>query len=298
MSYARSLVSLVFGPILLASGCALSAPSDTEGGGEELGEQGAPVSGSPDNQRIILNGLPMSLFSTHRESLINLAGGSLTSHAAAKSQLIQSEEGRQLLGYIMKCALGWGDALSVSHQGSTYLIEGGVGLATNWKDGPLTASEKRWVSACLLAHANAFGNKVPLSLRGDHPALATTAEELEDFPVEEGAFYGDLFATAGSAAPMFACPGLGPKDACEAESNEWLDVRVCAQGAGSVSQCGFYIPGDCYNFEAAAPGACNEIDADGYADCRASMDLNAPAYAEVITVYLRRSAGSACGSEN
>lgn len=294
MSYVPSLISLVFGSVLLASGCARPAPFE---GGEELGEQGAPVSGSPtDNQRIILNGLPTAFFEAYRTSLISLAGGSLTSHAAVKSGLIQSQDGRQLLGYIAKCALGWDDKLNVSYQGSTYHFEGGVGLASNWKDGALTASEKRWVSACLLAHANAFGIQVPLSLRGDHPALATTPEEVVQYPVEEGAFYGDLFEESGSAA-MFACPGLGFKDACEAESNEWLDVRVCAMGAGSVSECGFYVPGDCYDFATPSPGACSEIEGDGYGACRPTMDPDEPAYAEVITVYLKRSEGSACGSE-
>jgi hypothetical protein len=293
MFYVRSLVSLVFSPILLVSGCSLPA------GGEAIGEQEAPVSGSPnDAKRIILNGLPMSLFSTNRESLISLAGGSLTSHAAAKNRLIQSEEGRQLLGYVMKCALGWDDVLSASYQGSTYLFDGGVGLATNWKDRALTATEKRWVSACLLAHSNAFGEKVPLSLRGNHPALATTPEEIKNYPVEEGAFYGDLFQASGSAAPMFACSGLGSKDVCELESNEWLDVRVCAQGAGSVSQCGFYVPGDCYDFASASPGACSEIEGDGYGACGPTFGSeSATSYDEVITVYLQRSAGSSCGSE-
>lgn len=293
MSYVRNLVSLVLGPILLASGCL--APLE---GDEEVGELGAPVSGSPtDSQRIILNGLPMSLFEAHRASLIQLVGGSLTSHAITKSGLLESAEGRQLFGYVIKCSLGWDDVLSVPYQGSTYLFEGGVGLALNWRDGALTAPEKRWLSACLLAHSNAFGIKVPLSLRGNHPALATTPEEVDQYPVEEGAFYGDLFTAPGIAASMFACPGLGFKDSCEVESNEWLDVRVCAAGAGTLSQCGFYVPGDCYNYAVASPGACSEIDADGYGACRPTMALDAPAYAEVITVYLRRSEGSPCGSD-
>jgi hypothetical protein len=295
MSYVRSLVSLVFSPFLLVSGCAF-AP----GGGEDLGEQEAPVSGSPtDSRRIITNGLPTSFFITHRESLIRLADSPLTPAALVKSPLIQSDHGRQLLGYVIQCALGWDDVLSAQHQGTTYLVEGGVGLATNWKNAALSASEKRWVSACLLAHSNAFGIKVPLSLRGNHPALATTAEEEQLHPVEEAAFYGDLFVSSASPAPMFACSGLGLKNACEMESNSWLDVRVCAQASGEVSECGFYVPGDCYNFAAASPGACSDIEGDGYGECHATMGSDgkvSPAYAEVITVYLRRDEGDSCGS--
>jgi hypothetical protein len=296
MSYVRSLVSLVFGPLLLASGCASPVAFVTsEGGEDDFGEQGTPVRGSPTgDHRIILNGLPTSLFVTHRAALVDLAGGAFTPNAAAKSPLIQSDEGRLLLSYVMKCALGGGDALTVQHQGTSFVFDGGVGLAVNWKAGALSAPEKRWVSACLLAHSNAFGHKVPISLRGNHPALATTADEEAQYPVEEGAFYGDLFAAQAGAAPMFACSGLGLSDPCELASNEWLDERVCAQAAGEVSECGFYVPGDCYNFAAAAPGACATVDGDGYGAC--SDGAGAPVYEEIITVYLQHGAASSCGS--
>jgi hypothetical protein len=91
---------------------------------------------------------------------------------------------------------------------------------------------------------------------------------------------------------MFACSGVGSKEPCEIESNPWLRERVCASGAGTVSECGFYVPGDCYNFAAASPGACADVDANGYGECHGGAQ--SPVYAEVITVYLRRESDSTC----
>lgn len=288
----NAMVSLAFSSILFASGCAFPA---APGAGEEVVDHEAQVSHSPtDAQRIISNGLPSALLVEHRASLISLGKAPLTQGALTQSPLIESDEGRQLLGYIMKCALRWEDKMHAKWDGVTYEIEGGVGLAANWKTGPLSPSEKRWVSACLLAHANALGEKVPLSLRGDHPNLAKNPGEEAEFPVEEAAFYGDLFDGSQSSPAMFACPGAGANDPCEAESNAWLDVRVCASGgSGTVSACGFYVPGNCYDFAAASPGACEDVDADGYGNCHGAA--GSPVYEEVITVFLRRDSDSTCG---
>lgn len=304
MSYLRTLVSLFIGSILLGSaGCAASAGwegdvGDGEGG-EEVASQEEEVSGSPTSHRIVTNGLPASRLIQHREALIDLAERDLSPKSVAASPLIETDQGRELLGYVVKCALGWDETLVVPYYGKNFVFEGGVGLGEKWAGGGLSPSDQRWISACLLAHANAHGIEVPLSLRGHHPALATTLVEEEKYTVEEGAFYGNLLDASDIQAPMFACSGLAAHDTCELGSNTWLQARLCASAGGEVSTCGFTVPGDCYDFKAAAPVACEEADASGYSKCHpmvvTSVGGSMPSgYEEVITVYLMQGVNTPC----
>src|SRR5690606_28611369 len=96
-----------------------------------------------------------------------------------------SEEGRDLLSYVARCALPEGDALVAEHGGVTYEFPGLLDLAPAWEDRALTAGEARQVSACLIAHVNAYGVSVPISLRSAG-VLDATAEEMSEFPVYEG----------------------------------------------------------------------------------------------------------------
>jgi len=44
-------------------------------------------------------------------------------------------------------------------------------------------------------------------MHGHHPALAVTPAEAATFPVEEGAFYGDVFTPEGEPIIAYACRG-------------------------------------------------------------------------------------------
>jgi hypothetical protein len=265
-------------------------------GGEGVDASEEGVSASPTTHRIVTNGLAASLLVDHRDSLVELGQRELSSKTAASSPLIQTSEGRELLGYLMKCAFGWDDELTVARGDTAFVFEGGVGLGARWADGALQPSDQRWVSACLLAHANAFGIEVPMSLRGRHPSLATTPDEEQSFTVQEGAFYGNLFEPSKTKTVMFACAGAGLFDACEVDSNAWVDARACAKAEASVSECGFYVPGVCFSPGSASPAACGSMEAGAFGDCRGAMegDKAPEIYKEVITVYLMQSEGSTC----
>jgi hypothetical protein len=147
---------------------------------------------------------------------------------------------RQLLKYTVGCALdstqpsfsfSW-----VDEDGNTNDVTdpGQIGLATDWAHGPLgSGDEQGWVSACLVARVNYFGIEVALSIRGDDAALATTPEEVADYPNEEGAFWGNLFADPPVA---YACDDVPDDDTSRSL------YRVCAAGYveanSDIASCG------------------------------------------------------------
>jgi hypothetical protein len=85
---------------------------------------------------------------------------------------------------------------------------------------------------------------VGISLRGPHPALTVSQAEGEFYTVEEGAFYGDIFAD-----PIIWIAARG--------EGQWLgefgqlDDRDCAEedfGTPGLTKCGFTYAGDAADF--------------------------------------------------
>jgi len=124
--------------------------------------------------------------------------------------LLADAEGRELLTYIVSCALPEGTTIVAEHPTTHDPLEffGGLGLAAEWEDQPLDQAGRGWVSACLLARVNANDVTVPISLRGPHAQLDTTAAERADWTLEEGAFYGDVFGMPSDPIVWIACRGV------------------------------------------------------------------------------------------
>jgi hypothetical protein len=129
---------------------------------------------------------------------------------------------------------------------------------------------QRWVSACLFARANAVGISVPISMRGPHPALDTTPQEVADYPLQEGAFWGNWFDGTG----MYACYGShrmddidGFHDATDPDSASYLAgvglpsaaFRHCAHKGSS---CPMEILGPCGAGPAIVESASGDVPAD------------------------------------
>jgi hypothetical protein len=293
MSHLRALLTAMISPLLVGTGC-LAAPVDEAP--EDVAESASEVSGNQDHSRIVTNGLSAAFLMSSREAIINLSERELTPSTIAASPLIDDAEGRSLLAYVVNCAFDWETKVAVGMDGKTALFEGGIGLATAWAERALTRGEERWVTACLLAHANALGRKVPLSLRGSHPALATTTDEELEFTVEEGAYYGNLFDRKSDKPEVLACSGMSAEDPCANVKSKWLVDRLCADGSASESACGFFVVGSCFSSDSAALRACNYAGPSGYRDCfpkaheadaAFSRSEKTAGYAEVITVFLR-----------
>ena len=157
--------------------------------------------------------------------------------------------GRQKLSYLISCALNEGIELYTEVEGRIYSFPGSVGLAPRWLEDPLTPSEERWVSACMLARINFWGIKVFLSMRASPPPipnLEPTTEEKRDFTLYEGDFYGNIFQPFPIA---YTC--LGQRTFQESQ-DPILNLRVCTRSLGiqhpsgyELTPCGFLLTGQC-----------------------------------------------------
>lgn len=222
-----------------------------------------------------------------RADLLRDLSASPLAGSPAAAQLATTDDGLELLRYAVTCALPEGDTLSIAGHD----LPGTLGLAPAWADAPLDASGRRWISACLLAHANATGVHVPIWLRADNDALG--AEPGGDFTYQEAAFYGDVFA---SPPAMYACVGRGlienapPGVSIIDDADEYLHHRLCSLGDGA---CGIVSTGLCATYPQ-APGACDHDAGElgAFDACHAETltrdgDPASAPYQQVITVYLQ-----------
>ncbi len=144
--------------------------------------------------RLAANRLAANSLATNR-----LAGVKLSPTTPDLVAMTADPGGRELLTYMLSCALPAGTSLSVS--GVVY--PGEVGLAPKWLAQSLSAAERHWVSGCLLARTNLFGISVLLSMRGSTGPLAVSTAEKAAYSLFEGVFWGDVFG--GSLSTMYAC---------------------------------------------------------------------------------------------
>ena len=223
------------------------------------------------------NRLATNRLATNRLATNRLATNSLGAAALTSSALIETADGREVFTYIVKCALPTGTSVTLQYAGVSYTFAGEIGLAPKWATTTPTVSERRWVTACLLARANLYGVEVPISMRGSHAALATTKTETTQYYLVEGAFYGDLFDTTNQS--WYAC---GNSRFTVAE--EVHPVRACTISEDNVTtMCGFSYAFLCGSpFDATHPAACATTRAP-FGKCKGGTTT----FAEVITVFLK-----------
>src|SRR5262249_26837367 len=145
-------------------------------------------------------------------------------------------------------------------------------LVPRWIGHKLSRTGQEWISACLLVRVNAHDKLEPISMRGNHPALATSQAEAFAFPLQEGAFYGNVFIPEPDPQDLNACRG---QDQAAGETGGLAD-RDCAEPDyvdPTVTQCGFTYAGDCgdYTPVTVSPYACKKFDptAGFYGSCHA-----------------------------
>ena len=104
--------------------------------------------------------------------------------------------GRKTVSYIVKCALAAGDTLV---KGS-YTFAGKLGLAPEWKHGSCGTSCQQIVSACVMAHVNTTGRRIPdLHPRRRVRWCSAWDAETNKYPMQEGAFFGNIFTSPPQA---------------------------------------------------------------------------------------------------
>lgn len=240
-----------------------------------------PELGETDEAVLSSNKIATNKLQAHELDANKLGLNSLVNAGFQAPELLATQDGRDVLSYIVSCALPANTTLVLQGTGGVkYTFAGGIGLAPMWRMNSPTVSERRWVSACVLARTNLYGIQVALSLRGANPALATPLTEGLGYTLVEGAFYGDLFAPDGPH--MYACDAL-VRDLNLGLSTQ--DLRACAlSDDGATTRCGFTYAGRCSVLDVGLEPACNSLVAP-YGACRAGRASKAR-YDEVITVYL------------
>lgn len=218
--------------------------------------------------KITVNKITVNKITVNQLATARLAASSLDGH-----EMLDTADRRELLTYIVSCALPAGQALTLTDAGgTTYQFPGSIGLAPAWTTRAPTVSERRWVTACLLARTNLYGVSVPISMRHDtNPALAATPTEVAEFNMVEGAFYGDLFQ---ESPVMYAC-----------SAKSWTEAtperpRACALSAdGVTTDCGFTYTGACNGTK----HPCQD-KSPPFGTCAGG----AVTYPEVVTIYMQR----------
>lgn len=229
----------------------------------------------------------------HPLALARLSAAPLDGPDAAA--LAATPEGAALVAYAARCALPPGETLAIGDE----LVVGGLGLAPAWAHARCDDACQRWVTACLLAHANTTPDGVAIWVRADHPAIGAAPGD-DAFAYQEAAYFGDLFAEPGEAPEAYVCVGrglvadlpAGEVVQVEATIEELVHGRLCIFG----DDCGITPAGLCGAYLPDAPPACARDAGDGgaFAGCRGGLvatsegrdDDAGPRYAEVITVYL------------
>jgi hypothetical protein len=218
------------------------------------------------SNRIALNRLASNRLASNRLASNGLLDNALSTEAlrgdGAPAEDLRDPELRDVFAYTVQCALAPRQSVDVTIDGEVVTFEGALGLAPEWgaAGGSCDAECIGWVSACLISRVNAKGESVVISLRGDHPGLLPSDDELATYDAVEATYFGNVF---GDAKRMHACVPDGAT----------AIPRVC----GDDSECLVQIE-----------GACSDV-CDG-STCRAG---DGTVFAQTITV--QRDA-AACGS--
>ena len=234
-----------------------------------IDDQTAEDDGDADvSYKLGLNKLGLNKLGLNKLGLNKLGLNKLGLNSLATSEMMANADSREVYSYVVGCALPAGQRLTAQDSnGVSYVFQGAIGLAPSWATRTPTVSERRWVSACLLARTNYYGVSVQISLRHDtNTALLSSSAERTQFSETEGAFYGDLFT---SSQTWFAC---GNRTWTPYSTNS---LRMCALSSnGSTTDCGFTYTGRCTT-------ACTDSTAP-FSSCLGGSTR----YPEVITINL------------
>jgi hypothetical protein len=225
------LATLTAVALLGAAGCGGQADPETEVG---CASQALITHNAMTHNALTMNAM------TFNGRYLN--GAPLEGVAIDGGEPCQPSPALKLMEYTVSCALRPDQDVSIRVDGTDHHLYGQMGLAPEWADQACDETCQSWVSACLIARINARGERVEISMRGNHPALAVEPGEAAAFPHEEAAYYGNLFTDP---------PVL---HACLPADNSELD-RVC----GEVEDCPVRITGPCS--EVCDDAGC--VDADG-----------------------------------
>jgi hypothetical protein len=217
-----------------------------------------------------------------RLAIRQIAPGRFAANAASTQEFMATGNGREVLGFIVSCALPVEATLVATlPNGDSFEFFGELGLATEWIDHPLKKAGRGWVSSCLFARINENDVAIPISMRGPSQTLASSPDEVASWSLEEGAFYGDYFVAPGEPVQWIACRG---RDQALGETAGLID-RDCAEpdpADPTHTRCGFLYAGDC-------SVVCEHVAPDGYyrkCQDQPGDESHSDAFRQVITTFV------------
>ncbi len=218
------------------------------------------------------------------------------------TNLSVSDYADMTLRYVYECAMPADATMTVlTPGGRQFDYKGSLGVAPSWgrpivktstpigtTSGTMLFSPigpagscgqecQQWVSACVIARINAFGVKVPISVAGDNSALDRSAVEKVQFPLQEGAFFGDLMV---DPPILYSCSGTSwtaERQLIEGSvaPYDYLHARIC--GHDNTNPCHVQYLGDCTD-------PCGQPNSFGYYNrCKAP---DGTWYPQVVTTYM------------
>lgn len=194
--------------------------------------------------KIATNKIALNKIATNQITSNKIATNGILLNENTATALLATEDGREVLSYVISCAIPSDVSLIGKYAGVTYEFQGDIGLAPDWLKRPLRETEQRWVSACLISRVNLFGISVSISIRGPHASLKVGEIEARDYSAEEGAFFGNVFTPADDPIIWNACRG---REQAVGESGD-LALRDCTEpdpANPGFTLCGFKFAGDC-----------------------------------------------------
>jgi hypothetical protein len=172
---------------------------------------------------------------------------------SASTGLMSSDDGVRTANYVVRCALPYGQRVTVlDHTGALVILSGELGLAPEWATQQCSRDCEEKVSACLMALTSSGGIHSPIALTNQGVLGATPSAS---FPYQEGGFYGNLFMDP----PLgFFCAGrdyVNPANTWSLPTENPLVQRVCGGYGPSEGLCPYRYTGAC-NGMVWSPGAC------------------------------------------
>lgn len=236
--------------------------------------------------KLFANTLAANTLAASKLAASKVAADEYVLDPASAAGLLATGDGREVLSFIVGCALPASVTLTGTAPDTTvHQFFGEVGLAKSWLRKPLSRVGKGWISACLLARVSNAGVAVALSLRGPHRALAATDDEATTWTLEEGAFYGNLLVPDPEPVVSIACRG---EDQAAGEIGGLISRDCTEPDAGMPTQtvCGFTFAGDCGDFAPAQ--TCRRFSPRGfYKSCHDQpIGPDATKFLQVITVFV------------
>jgi hypothetical protein len=190
-------IGLSFGAIVGLIGCNEPAvDGDTIVTASNLeSENGLSMNGLSMNG-LSMNGLSMNGLSMNGLSMNGLSMNGLATAGglASTSGLMTTAGGREIVKYMVRCALPAGQSLTKQDQnGVSYTFDGVIGVAPEAATGTCDLDCQERISACMLAHVNNSGAHISIWLNGPDAAIGWGSSPA--YPYQEGAFFGNLISS-------------------------------------------------------------------------------------------------------